>query len=474
MRRRILHDMKFRGPRSGWDWPADPPDGFEVVRRGLRLAAPWKKGVRLNGPGVHTRTGDSIELHFRLLEKGKGVLSFGFMGGFESEMVRLDFRKREVSLSTTDWTRPQPMAKAPFRTPRRASHVLLIGKSEGAGGFVKNADITVRLDGHSILRAKDVNVLPERGVTLSVSGTRVLVERFVQRGVPSGIPEYLHVGGWQVLNRPSVDENLASLHRGLREAADKGVQLLLTPETSITGLFPSHKVTQDPKLAAAADRKLRRFMRDLKNAPHLVAGLPVWRRVPGHRLDKTRYNDSRVYDPDGHVVSSHAKVHSCESHFHHGYRLNEFDVLGVPVCLHICHDGRYPEVWTLPVMFGARLILHPMNGGKFSGSVDALESRARLAAATSHAFYLRVNGSGGSFLVGPEKPHDPIAVSPECRRDNPAFPQVGEPADSLFHANIRIHDAFGYWPVRSFRASKAAAEAYVTLYRALGGKRLPE
>ena len=78
----------------------------------------------------------------------------------------------------------------------------------------------------------------------------------------------------------------------------------------------------------------------------------------------------RVYDPDGHTVSSHPKIHSCETEFWHGYRLQEFDVYGVPVCMHICHDGRYPGVWTLPVMFGARLILHPSNGGQVTGSID--------------------------------------------------------------------------------------------------------
>ena len=44
--------------------------------------------------------------------------------------------------------------------------------------------------------------------------------------------------------------------------------------------------------------------------------------------------------------------------------------------MHICHDGRYPEPWTLPVIFGARLILHPSNGGHVSGSIDAFEAGA--------------------------------------------------------------------------------------------------
>ena len=116
--------------------------------------------------------------------------------------------------------------------------------------------------------------------------------------------------------------------------------------------------------------------------------------VPHHR-----YNVSRVYDPDGDVVASCPKIHSCEENFWHGYHYGEEDAQGVPVCMHICHDSRYPDIWTVPVMFGARLILHPAND---------------------------------------EKPEESI-------------------------------DAFGYWPVRAYRASEEIAEAYLSLYKSMGG-----
>ena len=249
------------------------------------------------------------------------------------------------------------------------------------------------------------------------------------------------------------------------------MQLLVTPETSLTGLFPTDPVTQQPGPVKAAEDKVQRFMRGLKQAPYLVMGLPVWERVAGHRRRVTRYNVSRVYDPDGHEVSTYAKIHSCETEFWHGYRLQEFDVCGVPVCMHICHDGRYPEVWTLPVMFGARLVLHPSNGGIAKGSIDAFEAGAGRATGTSHAFYAHVNGGGGSYVAGPQKFHNLLAVSAECRRDARSFPMIGPPKECLLDAKVRIWDAYGYWPVRSFRASETVAEAYTALYRAMGGTR---
>ena len=49
---------------------------------------------------------------------------------------------------------------------------------------------------------------------------------------------------------------------------------------------------------------------------------------------------------------------------------------------------------------------------------------------------------------------------------------ISQPVECLVHANVRIADAFGYWPTRSFRASEeTAAAAYVALYRSLGGRR---
>ena len=135
--------------------------------------------------------------------------------------------------------------------------------------------------------------------------------------------------------------------------------------------------------------------------------------------------------------------------------------------MHICHDGRYPETWTLPVMFGARLVLHPSNGGTITGSVDAFEKGAGRSTSTSHAFYV----NGGSYIAGPQKYHNVLDVSAECRRENAAFPTIGPPTECLIESRIRIHDAYGYWPVRSFRVSEQVAAAQLALYRASGGQR---
>jgi predicted amidohydrolase len=471
MKKKILSDWNFRGEKGGWLSPTGDPDQYRATRSGMICSAAKGQKVTVAGPGVHTRNNDSIELSFSPQRRGEGVLTFGFMSFSEYVRVQLDLKTGVASLSSSDCTRPQRLARTTFSLPRQSSHCLVIEKREGSGDLVKNADVNVYLNDKRLFCVENVNVAPELGVLIEIGSGSILLQRFKHRGVPTGIPEYLHVAALQVINSPSMEENLKSILRGLQLAADRGVQLLVTPETSITGLFPFHPVSNKPGSITAAERKIRRFMRQLNNAPYLVAGLPVWMAVDGHRNQTTRYNASRLYDPEGHIVATCPKIHVCEDTFWHGYRLHEFDIYGVPTCLHICHDIRYPEVWTLPVMFGSRLILHPCNGGTITGSIEAAEQRLETATHTSHAFYVRANGGGESGIAGPQKGGNIIAISDECGRDAPSFPMVGEPLECLVASRIRMHDAFGYWPVRSFRASEQVARAYVQLYRAYGGAR---
>ena len=469
----ILGHTRFQRSGAGWSLPVPRSPGFETTGEGIRLSAAPGQVLVLNGQGVHTRNGDSIELRFRRLTPGGGKLTFGFEADLhEHAKAELDFGAGAVSFATSDATALQPVASAPLKARNGQTHTLVIEKREGLGDLVKNADVRVYLDGEQVLSMPDLNLLPEMGVDVRVSGAEVLVEEFVHRGTPSGIPEYLHLGCWQMPNVESIEANLDSICRGLAQAAEEGVQLLVTPETSLTGLFPTSPVTTDPVPVAEAERRLQRFIRDLPGAPYVVVGLPVWEPVDGLEAESTRYNACRVYDPDGEISSTHNKVHSAEDRFQHGYRLNELDVHGVPTALHVCHDGRYPELWTLPVMFGARLVLHPKNGIAVVGSVHAFELKAKEDSDNSHAFYLNVNAGGGSRIVGPRNNKgNLLAVSAECSRDNAAFPMVGEIQEGLVHARIRVADAFGYWPARSFRASEQVAQAYLTLYRTLGGRR---
>ncbi len=42
-------------------------------------------------------------------------------------------------------------------------------------------------------------------------------------------PEFVHVGLWQQSGKPTTTENVQALTEGVRQAANAGVQILLTP-----------------------------------------------------------------------------------------------------------------------------------------------------------------------------------------------------------------------------------------------------
>ena len=438
---------------------------------GARLCSTSDEAVSVGAEDVHTWNGDAIELTFRPEGDSRGELEFGYAGGAERALAVVDFAASTLALWTSDWRLRQPVATVKLDIVPDRDHVLRLRKTDGGGSLIRVSDLELFWDGRKMIHEPNQDVLPEMGVRLAVRNQAILARRFVLYGKQPAVPEYLHVGGYQVLNEPSIEQNLEAICRGARRASELGIQLLVTPETSLTGLFAEHEVTQNPDPVREAEDKLRKFLAELPDAPFLVVGLPVWHRDPEHPDRVVRYNVSRVYDPDGAILTDCPKVHSCEVDFWHGQSLNEFEVHGVPISLNVCHDARYPDTWTLPVMFGARLILHPANGGRPRCSVDGLEQLANNAVVSSHAFYLHVNGTGGSYLVSPHKYDNLLDTSLESRRDNAAFPMIGEPVECLLHANLRIHDAFGYWPARSFRLSEESARAYVDLYRARGGSR---
>jgi len=466
----LLETSLSRAPKEWIITPAALPAGCRLTPNKAGLRAQVAKGqcVRLYGAGVHMRNGDDVELCFRLLE-GAGQVHLGFVGGFEYAHVRLDFDEQQISVETSEWSLPQPRTAEPLKLDPRCEHTLRLRKTARGLGLVKHADLAVSFDGRHVLTLNDVDILPEMGVEITVREADVQLRRLRHFGPPHEVPEHFHIGCWQMPNVADIGRNLRSLERGIRDAAAKGVRLLLTPETSMTGLFPLHPMSYDRKAISGGERRLMQMLRNTRGAPYAVVGLPVWHRTPGGRL--ARYNVSRVYAPDGSIHASCAKVHSCEANFHHGYRYNTFKVEGVPFALIVCHDGRYPDAQQVPVMFGARVILHPSGSGRWAAGDRPLVAVGSSEATTSslHAFYVHTNASGGSRIVGPGG--KVLAVSSEIK------PRKGRkrsvmPKEELTHAVIRVHDAFGYWPLRAMRASEEVAKAFLRLYKAMGGTAL--
>ena len=220
----------------GWVWPHTGA-GVEPVSGGARLTSNSDEAVSLGADDVHTWNGDAIELVFRPESEFQGKLEFGYFGGSERALAVVDFSSSVLSLSTSDWRLRQPVTSVKVDVSPGQDHTLRLRKSDGRGDLIKLSDIEIYWDGEKKILGVDQDVLPEMGVRLAVRNQSVLLRKFVHYGNPPPIPEYLHVGGFQILNQASIEKNLEAVFRGLRQAAELGIQLLVTPETSLTGLF---------------------------------------------------------------------------------------------------------------------------------------------------------------------------------------------------------------------------------------------
>ncbi|GAA3412119.1 carbon-nitrogen hydrolase family protein [Paenibacillus hodogayensis] len=463
----VLNKFDFAKESDAWVIP----ESDRVVRQenGLSVRASGGPSIEIEGPGVHTRNGDAIHLVFKDLGSGSGYVRFGFDGGFEYAYVECNLDCREAALFTSEWNRAQPVVRVALPPAVQDENEVTLVKTEGAGNRIKLADLAIYWNGECVIRSVDHDIIPQLGVRISVEDADVELRRFAHEGPTALMKEYLKTGAWQMLNSRDVNDNVRSICKGIRSAAELGIELLVAPEYCIFGFFRTKPTLDQVEPMQEAEAIIRACLRETANSPYLIVGRPNWDQVrPGS--SEPVFNSCRLYDPDGNTVRDNLKFRTCERYYYHGHMLNEFDIYGVPVSLHVCHDRRYPDLRTLPVMFGARLIIHPVNGGLVTGARVAVQAVAKDETATTHAFYLRAATDGGSYVIGPKKFDNLLAISSECKLTDSPGELAGAPAEELVVATIRTHDAFGYWPVRAYRASEAIAEAYEQLYRTMGGQ----
>ena len=133
----LLGQTRFQNVGSLWELPEADSTGFEPSADGARFSAPPDQHSVLRGTGVHTRNGDSIALRFHAIAPKSGRLEFGFDADtHEHARVEFDFARSLISLSTSDWSIPQPVASAPLSLSADESVTVVIEKTEASGNLV--------------------------------------------------------------------------------------------------------------------------------------------------------------------------------------------------------------------------------------------------------------------------------------------------------------------------------------------------
>jgi deaminated glutathione amidase len=168
----------------------------------------------------------------------------------------------------------------------------------------------------------------------------------------------------QLNSTDEYDRNLEVAERLVRGAAGDGAELVVLPEKwtvlgSPDAIRSCAEPLDGPALSAAAG-----WAREL--GVHLVAGsfpevVPEWERLA---------NTSVMFGPDGEQLAIYRKIHMFDVEVGGvSYRESEVeqagdaialgDVAGTPVGLTICYDLRFPELYRILALRGARVITVP-------------------------------------------------------------------------------------------------------------------
>jgi predicted amidohydrolase len=160
------------------------------------------------------------------------------------------------------------------------------------------------------------------------------------------------------------ERNLEAAERLVRAAADDGAGLIALPEKwnllgSGDALVAGAEEIDGPTISAA-----RSWARELR--VNLVAG-SFAERVPGR---EKLFNTSVLIDADGEIEATYRKIHMFDVHVGGvAYRESEHEEPGseivvaqageVPVGLTVCYDLRFPELYRILAVRGARVITIP-------------------------------------------------------------------------------------------------------------------
>ena len=210
--------------------------------------------------------------------------------------------------------------------------------------------------------------------------------------------------------------NLKRIGEMIDEAAGKRAQFVCMPEmANYIGIGDGpFQNAEDVPGGPTADL----FRDKAKQHGIWIHGGSIPERIPG---EKRVYNTTVVFNPKGEIVAKYRKIHLYDINVKNGISFMESDTIKAgddivnfdsefgPMGLAICYDIRFPEIYRLLTLRGAKLIFNPAEFNIFTGK-DHWECLVR-ARAIENVCYMVAPGqfgpkktfhtSGRSIVVDP-------------------------------------------------------------------------
>lgn len=223
----------------------------------------------------------------------------------------------------------------------------------------------------------------------------------------------MRVAAIQLCSTSDTARNLDVAGRLIDSAARDGAEIVVLPETfNIRG-----KPDEVREAAEPLDGPTMQWARELarRHAIWLVAG-SIAESVEGQPLP---FNTSCILDPEGEIRAAYRKIHLFESAVAgaeasesassaSGDRIVTAEVAGMTVGLTTCYDLRFPELYRILALRGARIITAVSGFTERTGR-DHWEVLVRARAIENQVFVIAPNQLGGT---GPRRYGRTMIVDP--------------------------------------------------------------
>ncbi len=218
----------------------------------------------------------------------------------------------------------------------------------------------------------------------------------------------LRAGASQLFTSLDIESNLSKMKDHLRQAAEKGIEILLFPECCLSGYAPADDAGNvfpyEPETIRAAAEALHRTIRETGVAAVYGTAWP--------NDNRGWVNRARAIDPEGRLVGEVDKIHLLgpdHEYFTPACGLEPIDLLGIRFGIGICFDIRFPEVWRKLAQSGAQVMLCPLaaHGGS-AWKVPVMSAHFCSRAAENQRFLVAANS--GPLQMAVSEIYDPAGM----------------------------------------------------------------
>jgi deaminated glutathione amidase len=202
----------------------------------------------------------------------------------------------------------------------------------------------------------------------------------------------LRVAAAQLMFGEHVEENLAKILETMRYCAAEGVEIVVFPETALSGYSPAighgRGLAEWPSIEDGL-KAIAQCAQALDMA--VVVGTEAW---DGEAWRNRLY----AYSGTGQVMAVYDKVHLTEPDTHYykpGAHYPVFEMKGIQIGLQICYDVRFPEGYRALLAQGVEVVLQGFYGaGGDTWKVPVIGAHLRSRAAESGCFLVASNVAG--------------------------------------------------------------------------------